>query len=396
MTGPVARPWLVIVCLALGVCVSNGFARFAYGLILPAMRQDLAWTYAEAGWINTANALGYVVGAVATLALISRLGARSLFAAGMIGTSVFVLASGLTADLWSQTLWRVLAGVFGAPVFIAGGALAAAVFPEDPRRTALAIALYFGGGGVGMVASGAVIPHLFAARGDGAWDIAWMLLGGASLAICPVTLWAVRRLQPGPTASGARAPLPTGRMIWLLAGYGLFAMGYIVYLTFLVAWMRTLDAGPALASAAWIVVGIAVMASPFVWRAVLTRFASGVPLALATATTAVGTLLPVLAPSAGGLLMSAAVFGIAVFIAPSAVTNFSRRNLPQSSWGPAVSLFTTVFAVGQTIGPVAAGLLGDLVGSIGQALLAAGLVLLLGAALAAVQKPLATPAPARA
>ena len=31
------RQWLVLLGLTLGVTVTNGFARFAYGLLLPAM-----------------------------------------------------------------------------------------------------------------------------------------------------------------------------------------------------------------------------------------------------------------------------------------------------------------------------------------------------------------------
>ena len=65
--------WLTILALSLGPAVSNGLARFAYGLILPAMRDDLALSYTVAGWINTANAIGYLVGAVAMFALGGRL-----------------------------------------------------------------------------------------------------------------------------------------------------------------------------------------------------------------------------------------------------------------------------------------------------------------------------------
>ena len=54
-----ANPWLVLLGLALGVLVTNGFGRFAYGLILPAMKAELGWTYAQAGWLNTANAMDY-------------------------------------------------------------------------------------------------------------------------------------------------------------------------------------------------------------------------------------------------------------------------------------------------------------------------------------------------
>ena len=68
------RQWLLVGALALAPAVSNGFARFAYGLILPAMRIDLGWNYTQAGWINTANALGYLIGALLALTLISRVG----------------------------------------------------------------------------------------------------------------------------------------------------------------------------------------------------------------------------------------------------------------------------------------------------------------------------------
>ncbi|MFU8882364.1 MAG: YbfB/YjiJ family MFS transporter, partial [Rhodobacterales bacterium] len=83
------------------------------------------------------------------------------------------------------------------------------------------------------------------------------------------------------------------------------------------------------------------------------------------------------------------VFGLSVFMAPGAVTSFTRQNLPQESWGRAISLFTVVFAVAQTAGPYGAGWVGDMTGSIGISLLAASALLLLGAAFAALQRPLA-------
>ena len=52
--------WIVL-GLALGPAAALGFGRFAYALLLPSMRADLGWTYAEAGALNAANALGYLV-----------------------------------------------------------------------------------------------------------------------------------------------------------------------------------------------------------------------------------------------------------------------------------------------------------------------------------------------
>ena len=111
------RSWLILAGLALGVTVTNGFARFSYGLIIPAMRSEMNWSYAEAGWLNTANAFGYVVSAIATMRMIRRRTPTNLFIFGLIATTIALLATGLNSALWWQTLWRVLAGLFGAMSF---------------------------------------------------------------------------------------------------------------------------------------------------------------------------------------------------------------------------------------------------------------------------------------
>ncbi len=383
MTG--AKAWLVVVGLALGVCVSNGFARFAYGLILPAMRDDLGWNFAQAGWINTANSFGYLAGAVATFVLISRFPPAKLFSVGVLATSVFLLLSGIAGGFWALTLWRVLAGMSGATVFIAGSVLVALMFQNQPGRSALAIALYFGGGGLGMIVSGAVLPALLNTQGPGAWPTAWIFLGVTSLLCCPFSMRAAAHFPQEPKGIRTSPPLPIGRMRYLLTSYALFATGYIVYLTFLAAWMRELSVGPWVVSLVWITTGLTIILSPFLWRSVLSRHKTGRPLAQAMALVAIGTTLPVFMPTIAGLFLSAGCFGVSVFIAPSAVTNFSRQNLPQPAWGASVSLFTIVFAIGQTVGPIAAGSIGDRFGSIGIGLASAGAILTLGAAIALLQ-----------
>ncbi|MGA0925485.1 MAG: MFS transporter, partial [Lutimaribacter sp.] len=54
----------------------------------------------------------------------------------------------------------------------------------------------------------------------------------------------------------------------------------------------------------------------------------------------------------------------------------------------AISTFTVVFSVAQTLGPYGAGLVGDMAGSIGTSLLAAAGILVLGAGVAVLQRPL--------
>ena len=381
--------WWLLLGLALGVTVTNGLARFAYGLVLPAMKDEMGWSYAQAGWLNTANALGYIAGAVLTMRLITRVSPSRLFALGLVATAFALLATGLHTALWWQSLWRMLAGLFGALSFSTAGALTARLCPEAPRRNALAIAILFGsGGGLGIVLAGGSVPLMLGALGPGSWPWAWIGIGLASLVMLLPGLRAARVLHVPAQKDAPRPRLPLARMWPEFAGYAGFGLGYIVYLTFLSAWMAEQSAPPAQVALVWALLGLCITASPFLWRGIFARHASGLPLALVLTGIACGSALPVLWPTLAGLVLSALVFGGSVFMAPGAVTNFTRQNLPPEAWGAAISLFTVVFAVAQTAGPYAAGLVGDLTGSIGNALLAASGLLLCGAVLALMQRPL--------
>jgi predicted MFS family arabinose efflux permease len=392
-TAVLARPWLVLAGLALGVTVTNGFARFAYGLVLPAMKSEMGWTYAQAGWLNTANALGYLGGAVLTMLLIRRISPAWLFAVGMITTTLALLATGLNAALWWQTVWRIAAGLLGAMSFSSAGVLAAGLFQGDARRNALAIAILFGsGGGLGIVLAGATLPLMLHAWGPASWPMGWVVIGALSLCCVPLSLWAASHLHaPAHARHDKATPLPVRRMLPEMAGYAGFGLGYFVYLTFLSAWMTEQHASAGFIALVWVVLGTSICLSPFVWRRVLARHASGLPLALILTCIAIGSALPVVLPKGPVLLVSAVVFGLSVFMAPGAVTNFARQNLPSEAWGRAITLFTLVFAVAQTAGPYGAGLVGDLSGNIGTSLLAASGLLLIGAALAMLQRPLQQP-----
>lgn len=389
MTAAERRQWLILLGLCLGICVTNSFARFAYGLVLPAMKAELGWSYTQAGWLNTANALGYLAGAVLTMVLIRRVSPARLFSFGFVTTTVALLATGLDAGLGWQSLWRFLAGIFGALSFSSAGALAARLFPEDPRRNALAIALLFGfGGGLGIVLAGGPLPVMLDRFGPGAWPYGWFVVGGLSLVFLAPGLWAGRALRPPRNSPPPRVALPMARMLPLMAAYGAFGLGYFVYFTFLSAWMTEAGAGGGFIALVWVLLGVCLCLSPFVWRPVLARHAGGRAMAMILACIALGSALPVLLPGALAPPLSALIFGLSVFMAPGAVTSFCRQNLPAEAWGAAIAVFTVVFAASQTLGPVAAGWIGDRSGDIGHGMIAAALVLAAGAGLALVQKRL--------
>lgn len=379
-----ARGYAVAFGLALGIAVSNGLARFAYALILPAMQADLGWSYTEAGSLNTVNAAGYLAGSLLAFATLGRLGARSTFIGGLWLTVLAMLATAVSRDFVVLAILRALAGLSAAYVLIAGSVLAASVFPTDPRRAASAIAIYFGGGGAGLLLAGAAIPPLLAEHGDQAWPQAWLLLGaigGVASIAAMAAAWPVVTAVPQAGRGTWRK-----RAFWpLFAAYGCFALGYFAYMTFIVAWMRSKGATPTEIMLCWSVLGLANLLSPHIWGRALAHWRGGRAMAVVLLTIAIGAALPLADAALPVMLASAALFG-SFFMVPASVTAHVKRTLPADVWGEAIAAFTLVFALLQCAGPVLTGALADLTGDLRLGLGLSALVLLLGAGFAWMQQ----------
>ncbi|MFT4196040.1 YbfB/YjiJ family MFS transporter [Ottowia sp.] len=344
--------------LGLSIAVGNGLARFAYALVLPAMREDLGWNYAQAGWLNTANALGYLAGAASGYLLLRRLPAARLFSLGLVLTLLALPATALSAQLGWLSATRLLAGIGAAWVFSCGSALVAGRYRHHPARGGTATGLFFAGAGLGIALSGLAVSPLLAWAGAGAWPQAWLLLG---LAAALLSIWPLREARrPGDFSSTVSTGALPLRGLWMpLLGYFAFAAGYIVYMTFILAWMGQQGWPWHAGLGVWLVLGGGVALSPFVWRAALNRWPPSRTLSASCLATLAGAAIPLLDAGGAGLLCSAAVFGLGVFIAPSAIAVLVRQRMPPGQWAKGMTLFTVVFATGQAIGPVAAGWIAD-------------------------------------
>jgi hypothetical protein len=84
----VGRPMLAAFGLMFGPAVGLGLASFAYALVLPNMRADLGWSFATAGALNTANAAGYLIGALTAAAAARWFGERRVFLWGLALTGL--------------------------------------------------------------------------------------------------------------------------------------------------------------------------------------------------------------------------------------------------------------------------------------------------------------------
>ncbi|WP_370246216.1 YbfB/YjiJ family MFS transporter [Candidimonas sp. SYP-B2681] len=144
----------------------------------------------------------------------------------------------------------------------------------------------------------------------------------------------------------------------------------------------------AMTSIMWTLLGIMTLLAPLLWHRIFNGRHDGLPMAASMAVLAVGAALPLAFPTTVGVWASAALVGSSVFMVPSAATGFVKTNLAKPAWGSALAVATSLFALGQTIGPVAAGWVSDLSGSLSTGLAASAAILVAGALVALTQKPL--------
>ena len=389
--------------LALGSAIALGMSRFSYALLLPPMRAELGWSYFTAGAMNTLNAAGYLVGALLMPAWLRARGPRAGQEA-LVGGSLaaaFVLAlHGLTTHDAALAALRLAAGVASAAVFVSGGLLAArlSAAPGVDWRVSsgLLLGLYYGGVGLGIVACAAALPPLLepgAARAWGlaGWQLGWLMLGG--LSVCATVLMALRLRAaelpaPPPAAAGAKR-LKLRALAAGLAGYGCFGLGYIGYMTFIVTLLREQGLAPGTVTAFYALLGVGVMASPWLWAGLLQRARGGGALATLNALLALATALPVLVVHPVAAFVSGALFGAVFLSVVASTTALVRHNLDASLWPAGISAFTVVFAAGQIVGPSLVGALADGAGGLGAGLAVSAVLLALGALLAWAQRSLA-------
>jgi predicted MFS family arabinose efflux permease len=348
----------IIAGLALGPAIALGLGRFAYALLLPTMRADLGWSYAAAGAMNTANAAGYLAGAMAATSIAKRFGVKQTFMAGIFVAAACIVGSGLTAQFALLMSLRVLTGAAGALAFVAGGSITAAA-SGSAARAPLALGIYFSGAGMGIALSALSVPMLLDAVG---WRGGWLVLGALAIAASVVAIPALLRAPlPEDHNPAARVSGWSPRKIAVeLAGYVLFGAGYIAYATFIIAQLKASSQfTPREISLFWACLGCAAIAGVFVWSPILARLRGGRGAAAVISAVALGALLPLLSSSRPIAYLSAFLFGGSFLSVITAVTSFARRVAPPEAWTQAIAALTVAFGFGQCVGPILSGYLSD-------------------------------------
>lgn len=354
------RPLAVALAGMASLAAAMGIGRFAFTPLLPMMLHDGVVTLAGGSWLATANYLGYLIGALACMALpwVAPRARQVWHAArlarwGLVATVLLTLGMALPLPATWPAL-RFAAGVASALVFL-NVSVWCMVRLVALGKPALG-GLIFCGPGLGIVLTGLSASAMVALQ----WPAAagWGVFGVLSMGLC-AAIWPVLQgvAMPPSAASGAHASgaaLP-GHGPWARTGltlaYGLAGLGYIVTATFLPVIARAaLPAGSPWPDLFWPLFGAGVALG----AALSTRTPSAWDrrwlLMAAYAVQAAAIALTLVWPGPAGFAFGSLLLGLPF----TAITFFAlqeARRVWPSAGDSFPGLLTAAYGIGQIAGP---------------------------------------------
>jgi predicted MFS family arabinose efflux permease len=343
---PGVNGWRATISASCANLVGIGLARFAYTPILPAIIGAHWFAPSDAAYLGAANLAGYLAGALLGRPLAARLPAPMLLRALMLLATAAFFACAVPVSLpWFFT-WRLLSGISGGALMVLAAPI---VLPHVPqRRRGVASGTIFAGVGLGIVASGTLVPLLLR---QGLTEV-WCGLGVLSLFLTLVA-W------PGWPAGGSPLPAqehrierrPTNRLRALYVVYGLNAAGVVPHMLFLVDFVaRGLGQGVDSGAQYWVLYGLGAVVGPVLTGHLADRAGFGPALRLALLIQSVAVVLPVLGMGTAGLVVSSLVVGAFTLGVVPLVLGRVHELLPrdvaaqQASWATATIGFALMQA----------------------------------------------------
>ncbi len=337
------------------LAVAMGIGRFAFTPLMPLMIRDGSLDAAVGAEWAAANYVGYLVGALTAARFTDPRPGLRLGLVGVAGTTLAMAGIGTVPSTLPGAGLRAAAGVFSAWALVCASGWCLA---DLARRRAEAMGAWiYTGVGLGIAFAG-VLAWLC---GRQPANRLWLELG----LIAAAGAWLVRGLSRRSSEAGdaprtAAAPASRrGGQAVLVVCYGAFGFGYIVPATFLPAMARALTPDPLVFGLAWPLFGLAAAVSVAGVARWLQRTPRRRIWAVAQGVMALGTALPLLAPSLWSVAASALLVGGTFMVATMAGLQLAREARPADPT-PLLARMTAAFAAGQIAGPLMVRALGPL------------------------------------
>lgn len=332
----------------LGLASAMGIGRFAFTPLLPLMQHSFDLSLRQGAWLASANYIGYFLGALGSYVFDPEPGRSARLS--LLAIAVLTIATGLTHSFPAWVVLRLLTGVASAYALVGISTWVLEVLARSASR-----ALYgwvFAGVGAGMLLAGLV------GLAAGVWrqspDRAWLALGACALAVCayawrPLNASSRTRAPGRPQGGGAGL----GLQGWVLvACYGVFGFGYIIPATFLPAFARQLIDDPAVFGWIWPLFGLVSALFAVACARLFGHLRPRLVWACGHVVIAAGVLAPAVAPGLAAVVFSTICVGGTFMIVVMTGTREAHRVAGVHS-ARLIAAMTTMFAIGQLLGPLA-------------------------------------------
>jgi MFS family permease len=373
---PIHYAWIIVLTGMLVIFACLGFGRFALGMLLPSMAATLGLSYAQIGFIGTANFIGYLVAVLFCSVVAAKVGSRALIvlALFLIGASMFLIgrATSFAQVLILYTITGIGSGAANVPMM----GLITAWFDRTIRGKAAGFVVI--GSGFAIIVSGRLIPFINRILGSEGWRTSWSVLA-AAVAVTGILAWLFLRNRPADkglaplgsgglpapvlaTSSGAsRTRIYGNRSVYLLGiVYFLFGYTYVIYATFIVTTLvKERGFSEALAGSFWSWVGLLSLFSGPVFGGLSDRIGrkAGLMIVFGLQMLAYGLVATDLPQFF--LYLSIGFFGICAWSIPSIMVAAVSEYVGQEQALAAFGFITFIFGLGQISGPAVAGMLAE-------------------------------------
>lgn len=383
--------WVVVFAGMLAIFACLGIGRFALGMLLPSMGENLGLSYSQMGLISTGNFVGYLAAVLVCGRLVARFGYRPLIFAALVGVGASLVlvsrATGFHQVLVMYLLTGFASGASNVPVM----SLVSHWFAR--RRRGRAAGFIVIGSGFAIIFTGLFVPAVNAAHGAEGWRLSWLVLGGMVLVIAVVCGLLLRDdpeplgLSPVGQAPGDHTPVPGSasdaeassrkKLLWHLGAiYFGFGFTYVIYATFIVTTLvEEWGFAEAVAGRFWVWVGLLSLVSGPVFGTLSDRFGRRAGLITVFTLQMVAYLLVALQLPQPFLYISIACFGVVAWSIPTIMAATVGDYMGPAHAAAAFGYITFFFGIGQIAGPALAGVLAEAGGSFSSSyFMAAGVV----------------------
>jgi predicted MFS family arabinose efflux permease len=344
---PTRTQWHSTLAGLCGSLVGIGLARFSYTPLLPAIIAAGWFDPADAAYLGAANLAGYLGGALLGGTLAARLSTVATLRAMMVLATLAFFAVAWPLDFAWFFGWRFASGFAGGAIMVLG---ATSILPHvPPSRRGLVSGAIFMGVGLGIAASGTLVPLLLR---QGLTET-WIGLGLVSLVLTALS-WSGWPKHAAPTAEHHHPHHPQASLTLraLYAEYGLNAVGLVPHMIFLVDYVAR-GRGEGLETGAfyWVLFGLGAIAGPLASGFIADRIGFRLALRLSFVLQAIAVLVPAFGPSEIALMLSSLVVGAFTPGIVALVLGRVHELLPhapaqqKAAWSKATTSFAVLQAV---------------------------------------------------